>query len=699
MTGRLRALRAHLPGMALLGLLALAWLVYWPGRTGPFLFDDFSNLSALGDYGPIHAFWKAVAFVTSGFAGPTGRPLALATFLLDARNWPAHAEPFKLTNVALHLACGALLAGLLRALSRVLGAPSRRAAWIGVLAAGLWLLDPFWVSTTLYVVQRMAMLAALFCFAGLWGYVVGRELLARGRLRAGYAGISVSLALGTLLATLSKENGALLPLLAWVIEVGVLRGRLARPAGKGFLAWQALFLGVPTAIVVGYLLRYVPGLWSGFTGGRDFTSWQRLLSETRILWTYLADIWLPRAHDGGLFHDDVVVSTGWLHPWTTLPAALGLLVLGLLGWRARRCRNPAWVAAGAAVLFFFAGHLLESTWLQLELVFEHRNYLPAALMFWPLAWWAVPEADAAGAARVPLCRPSRRWVRAATLALLALFAVQTARRAQEWGAPFGQALEWAHEHPDSPRAQAYLSNFWTATGNDAQAASLLDAALRDHPGDLILLVNRAGVACGQGQVPPGLREALLRAAREAQLGSHVVQYQVGRLIEGLSGCAVFGPDFREALLAAALQSPQAGLPQVRRDLLGGQAELALARADPAAAYALDLQALRLPGLPPGARLALAARLGGAGHPALALRLLDAVPSPLRHISGWSMGALHERWLRHVGFYRDSELQMRSTLRRQIAAREASAGVPEAARRTLGPEVQPTRASASGGKGR
>ena len=62
------------------------------------------------------------------------------------------------------------------------------------------------------------MLAATFVFAGLWGYAHGRSLLAQGRRRTAYVWMSLSLALGTLLAVLSKENGALLPVLAWVLE-------------------------------------------------------------------------------------------------------------------------------------------------------------------------------------------------------------------------------------------------------------------------------------------------------------------------------------------------------------------------------------------------------------------------------------------------------------------------------------------------
>ncbi|MGC8509224.1 MAG: hypothetical protein ACP5NM_13325, partial [Thiomonas sp.] len=52
--------RRALPLLALAALLLLTWLVYWPGRTGSFLFDDFSNLATLGDYGRIDTWWKVV---------------------------------------------------------------------------------------------------------------------------------------------------------------------------------------------------------------------------------------------------------------------------------------------------------------------------------------------------------------------------------------------------------------------------------------------------------------------------------------------------------------------------------------------------------------------------------------------------------------------------------------------------------------
>jgi tetratricopeptide (TPR) repeat protein len=664
--------RRWLPFVAFAALLAVAWLAYWPGRNGAFLFDDFSNLAPLGDYGRIDTWWKVVAFLTSGFAGPTGRPLALATFLLDARDWPASPEAFKLTNVAIHLLNGALLAGLLAALSRALGVDARRAAWAGVLAAGLWLLNPLWVSTTLYVVQRMAMLAATFVFAGLWGYAHGRALLASGRRRAGFAWMTGSLTLGTLLAVLSKENGALLPLLAWVLEALVFdRDHTAlEQGGRAFLVWRWVFIRLPALAVLGYLATFLPGLWTGATAGREFTPLQRLLTESRIVWGYLGDIWLARPHDGGLFHDDIRLSTGLLHPPSTLFAVLGILALIAFAALSRWARRPVVAAAGVAVGFYLAGQIMESTWLQLELAFEHRNYLPAALMFWPLALALTgvrssSTASPGGRAARPGPAPWKVWL---AVALLASFALQTARRADVWGKPFQQALVWAREHPDSPRAQSYLAGFWSAVGNLPESARLLDAALRKHPHSLILLINRAGVACAQGQAPAWLRAGLLHAARTAPLADNVTQYQFGKLLDAMDNCTAFGPGFAQDLIAAALANPHAAQPTVQRDLLHRKALVALAAGQVQTAYALDLQSLRLPDPPVGARLRFAVELASAGHPQHALDLLDAVPSPLAHIHGWNMAALHQRWLAHVGFYQESEAHLRKVLAAEIAAK-------------------------------
>src|SRR5882724_7676272 len=86
--------------------LALMVFAYWalaPGLSGGFLFDDYVNLPALGAYGPVDNLRTFALYLTSGHGDPTGRPLAMLSFLLEANDWPAIAAPFLYTNVLLHL--------------------------------------------------------------------------------------------------------------------------------------------------------------------------------------------------------------------------------------------------------------------------------------------------------------------------------------------------------------------------------------------------------------------------------------------------------------------------------------------------------------------------------------------------------------------------------------------------------------------
>lgn len=641
-------------------LLALAYAVYLPGLSGAFLFDDYGNLPPMGDYGPIKHAWQAWAWITSGFAGPTGRPISLASFLIDTRVWPAPPEVFKQTNVLIHLINGMLLAGLSHALARGFGLAPKRAAWVAVLAAGCWLLHPFWVGTTLYIIQRMAMLAALFVFAGLWAYVHGRLQLAAGRTVSGYVWMSTGLGLGTLLAVLSKENGALLPLLAWVIEAFVFDAdnRALDRHGQRFIWWRRVFIVLPSAVLLAYLAYQLPLLFSGQTYGRDFTPWERLLTETRIVWGYLGDLWLPSLHDGGLFNDDIRISTSVFTPLSTLFATLGIFGLIALAVLSRLSKTPWLRAVGLAIAFYFVGQLLESTWLPLELMFEHRNYLPAGLMFLPLALFLVQKTDV-----------HHRWPVWVAVAILSVFALLSLKRADMWGKPFAQALSWASQHPDSARAQSYLANFWEQTGNYSEAERLLDRAFAEHPDDLLVLANRAFVACDMNSAPAGLQSALRNLAMRGDLAQNVTGYQFDTFLSRLqTDCSVFGANFGMQLIDAALQNPAvANNPTEQRSLLHRRALYWLKQNAPDNAFADMKTALLLPGTDPGSRLLFAAELASANQQRLALKLLDEVPSPLANITGWSMPDINRRVLRDAGFFSDSEAHLRSALQQDLAA--------------------------------
>lgn len=440
-----------LSGVILFLFIAILILSYFPGVSGGFLFDDYPNLDALGALGGVTNWETFHAFVFSGWSGPTGRPLALASFLLDDNTWPSYAPWFKQTNILIHILCGLLLCWAVLLMARNFKSVSeQQAQWIAVLACALWMLHPYMVSTTLYVVQRMAQLATLFSLAGIVLYLHARLSLQKTPKRA-YFWMTLAIGLFTVLATLSKENGALLPLLILCIEFCLPKD------GKPVWQWRAVFLWLPSIAIAVLMARYVTFADNPWPN-RNFNMIERLLTEARIICEYLLHLFVPRIEGNGLYQDGYVISRSLWQPVTTVPAIAFLS--GLLGF-AFWVRRKAPVVT-LAVLFFFAAHLMESTVIGLELYFEHRNYLAALFLFLPLAWYCV------------VFTPRFKLLPLIAVVVLAILASMTWLRANLWSDNDKLELYWVQSATESPRAINSMAAFYINRGEYEKANSYLE---------------------------------------------------------------------------------------------------------------------------------------------------------------------------------------------------------------------------------
>jgi hypothetical protein len=474
--------RKWLPWILLAAAVIVTAIVYWPGVTGGWVFDDYPNIV---DNTAIHimpgrstlAAWVNVAI--SSPASALHRPLASITF---AMNWMADGGnpwPFKLTNIVIHLINGVLVFCMLRALLRFLTPSSRTegkalpaieepaATRLALIVSTAWMLLPINLMAVLYVVQRMESLCQIFVLAGLWAYLHGRWMMLNadnaGGDRRGFALVVSGIVLGTVLGLTSKETAVLLPVFAFLAEwivIGFGRSETAIPldppshangeevhrlsqktgtqrADKRIWTLFTVTLFVPAVLGFLWLLRSAlrPAPWSG----RDFTLMQRLLTEPRVLVDYLHWTLLPNPMVLSLYHDEIVTSTGLLTPWTTLGAIVLLAALIVIAvWL--RNRRPL-VSLGIG--WFFAAQLLTATIVPLELVYEQRMYfasigvlLAVGVLLLGLRWKIA----------LPLLRGFL-----VTVALL-WFAAATNLRAREWSNPLRLAVAEANRHPESPRA-------------------------------------------------------------------------------------------------------------------------------------------------------------------------------------------------------------------------------------------------------
>lgn len=595
------------PITCLFFILILTVLVYSPGLKGGFLFDDVPNLGQMNQYGDMHHWDNIQKFVSSGTAGSTGRPVSLLTFVPQADDWLAgNAFPFKVVNLIIHLLCGMLLYWVTQLLLRAYGEVNqKKIAWVALLTAGFWLLHPLMLSTTLYVIQRMAQLPLLFSLLAIIGYFKGRALLAVYPLKA-YLIMTLSIGLGTILATFSKENGALLPLLILVIE-------FCNPNKnhKPMWQWRAVCLWLPSLAIVALLARAID-FSSDPWPNRNFNQIERLLTEGRIVVDYLAQLVIPRIEGYGFFQDGFLVSKGWLSPPTTLFSILFLLALLISSLLVRK-KYPL---ITLAILFFFAAHLMESTFIGLELYFEHRNYVAAIFLFLPLAigLYALSE----------MIKPS--VVIFISVLLLAFVAAMTWQRAILWSDTTRLQLFWAQNSPNSARGRDFIARKLIDNQQYGEAIHFLENAIQQHPDSGVLSFGLLSLKISKGVVT---HQDFLQTAQSIALQR--VEYQNTQILRGIVFFVLDDPllakqysndliHILDALMKNRSYSNNADVMSIITFL---KASILLAQDKPLDAYQHFSQALMLSGEPAtGFNMVIA--LANAGYRELALSFLNEI---------------------------------------------------------------------------
>ncbi len=434
--------------LLLLSLL-LTTLIYSPGLSGGFIFDDAGNITE-NEALQIDKIEQGqlVTAALSGYAGPLKRPISVLSFALNyyaAGNFsPYH---FKLTNIVIHLANGIglfLLTTLILTAYKKINSPTlkqQRIYVISLVASTIWLVHPINLTSVLYVVQRMNSLSSLFIIWGLIFYVWGRIRLIDGKTALPIILISFPIFFG--LAAFSKENGVLLPAFMLAIEISIFR--FYTPTKKSKYVIQCLFGATILIPVIVFFFAATQSQWltSSYIT-REFSLTERMLTEPRVLWFYISLILAPTQNRLGLFHDDIAISTSIFEPITTL-FAITALILTFAGAAYLIKRAPI---LSFGIFFFFFGHSLESSVLPLDIAYEHRNYLPSYGLIFAIAFYVLRSSS-----KEKKIQTLKNW--AAVAAILAL-SITTITRADYWGNPLKHSRAEALHHPHSSRANTFL---------------------------------------------------------------------------------------------------------------------------------------------------------------------------------------------------------------------------------------------------
>jgi protein O-mannosyl-transferase len=472
------ALRRKLPTAGALLCVSLLlcvglWL-YWPGIHGPDLLDDRSSVLVIADLKnqPELAF----DYIFGDKSGTLGRSVSMTSFVLEKMYLDEGISGGKKVNIVLHLLNGALVIWLFWLLFRYAQVPGYRV--LAVLLGGGWILHPLLVSTVLYVVQRMAMLATFFMLLSTISYLYWRFSLMAGR-----AGVwrFLPVPLFFVIAMLAKENAIVLVPVLLLMEA--LWFRFAGRSGEVLNWLRSLVYGL---IAVGFvaltsILLFKWGYLAARFHRRAFTIEERLLTEARIVWDYVLQWVYPHVARMGLYHDDVLLSRSLLEPVSTLYAVLGWLLLLLICGVLLRWQAGRWVVFGIA--WFVLGHSVESTVIPLELYFEHRNYYPSIGLMLALGGvyaavvkkWPEPKA------------PLLAWLGLCVLVLSLL----TSSQVQIWSNRSLLLLSQLNAHPQSARANIDMATELARLG-EAEAALKYSKLAYEASGNAAGLQERRG---------------------------------------------------------------------------------------------------------------------------------------------------------------------------------------------------------------
>lgn len=343
----------------------------------PFVLDDF------------HSFVKEPKVLGFTFDLPGLKNLAetkfgirryipMLTFVFDLKWGNGSLVAFHVSNIVIHLLATFSLFFLLQSL--MLFPKANRAfvtddgrnysTFLVLTIVGLWSLNPVQTNAVTYIVQRMTSIATLFYFLSLGCYVRGRFYHRTKGLSKKSLFFYAFALICFVSAMMSKEIAATLPVMALLIEwLFVENSGLLTVLKRHKITVISLLLLM--IIVISYRL-YNGWLLNGYAN-RHFTLSERLFTELRIVSSYCVLLLLPLPRCLNLEHD-VALSTSLFYPLSTF---FSLLFIGLTIVIALRIRNKKPIIA-FGVFWFFTNLLIESTFIPLELKFEHRLYLPSA---------------------------------------------------------------------------------------------------------------------------------------------------------------------------------------------------------------------------------------------------------------------------------------------------------------------------------
>jgi tetratricopeptide (TPR) repeat protein len=192
----------------------------------------------------------------------------------------------------------------------------------------------------------------------------------------------------------------MLPVSIFLFDLFLIQGVTIENIKKNWAICLFALILVPAIGLMYYDFSSVIG---NYDIARPFTMMERVLTQPRVILFYISLLFYPVPSSLMLIHP-VEISRSLFDPWTTSAAIVVILLIlvgavlisrkesALMKWLEKHAdyaydllRIMTGPLISYCIIFFFLNHLIEGSFISLQLIYEHRNYLPSMLFFVPLS--------------------------------------------------------------------------------------------------------------------------------------------------------------------------------------------------------------------------------------------------------------------------------------------------------------------------
>ncbi len=453
--------------------------IYANSLQGAFVLDDGQNIVTNPFIRISSLSLRELRQVLSAKQPCSHRILPNITFALNYYFGALNPAGYHAVNIIIHIVNSWLLFFLFRWYwQRVPPTRQWNVPLLCGLAVLLWSTNPLQTNAVTYIVQRMTSMSAMFCLMTLIFYLKARTLTTEGKAR--YYSLFLLYFLSIMswfAAMISKENAAILPLIILIHEIYFFDVLVRIRTNKKTAVIFLLLITLPLLAALLYMgPDFIQTILNGYRN-RSFTLSERLLTEPRVVFHYISLFLYPHPDRFSLYHDNYPISHGLFSPLTTLPALISTC-LWLLAIVFFYNKNRL-ISFG--LLWVFAWLLIESTIIPLEILFEHRFYMPSIgfvlllITGLVLIWNKIRIA------------PSILYIALAGVILLQ--SLGTITRNEDWKSNLLFDLNAVGKAPHSPRALTNLGCALAAHDQPELAITTWKKTLKSNPDDLNALGN------------------------------------------------------------------------------------------------------------------------------------------------------------------------------------------------------------------